>query len=285
VIVGIDTSSVAGVRKPDWRAARAGGAAFAILRATYGSWVDPFFLAQWDNLKAAGLVRGAYLFLRHDAKAGSVGNQVQAFVKNVSLEPGDLPPVLDVEFSGGLKSLGLDVVEALDRILGAMDQLHDAYGCEPIVYTSARVVREDLNDDAEFTSRLHAGAPMWLARYPFKPGPPVLDPKRLADYDLPVPAGCKPDEWWLHQYQGDAVGFPGIATGKVDVNRFNAFLGEGGPRAAWVRGKLGVSNAWSVAKFDKLEVGYIRSYQEQHGLVADGIVGPRTFAFLAREAG
>lgn len=285
MIVGVDTSSVAGVKKPDWRAARAGGAAFAILRATYGSSVDPFFLVHWDKLKAAGLVRGAYLFLRHDARAADVSEQVNAFTKSVVLEPGDLPPVLDVEFSGGLKTLGLGVGEAVDRILAAMDQLHDVYGCEPIVYTSARVVREDLHDDAEFTQRLHLGAPMWLARYPFKPGPPVLDPKRLAGYDLPVPAGCKPDEWWLHQYQGDAVGFPGIATGKVDVNRFNTFLGEGGPRASWVRSKLGLPNGWSVARFNKYENSVLRSFQAQRDLVADGIVGPRTFAHLARVPG
>ena len=46
--------------------------------------------------------------------------------------------------------------------------------------------------------------------------------------------------WWIHQYQGDAVRLPGFPTGNVDMNRFNTMTrGATGDRVRWVQRRSG----------------------------------------------
>ena len=85
--------------------------------------------------------------------------------------------------------------------------------------------------------------------------------------------------WWIHQYQGNASRFPGF-TGLVDMNRFNvAFKGARGARVGWAQRRLGLAE---TGKFDATTEGAVRTFQNESDLVADGVIGPRTFAYLAR---
>src|SRR4051794_25893683 len=64
VALGIDTYSFDGNRVRDWKAAKSAGASFAIFAANWGTFPGPAFKSEWPKIKDAGLVRGAYTFLR-----------------------------------------------------------------------------------------------------------------------------------------------------------------------------------------------------------------------------
>lgn len=78
----------------DWAKVRAQGIRFAFIKASQADFGDPLFDSHWVGAKQAGILRGAYHFL--DPK---VDARIQAvtFLRKVKLEPGDLPPVLDLE--------------------------------------------------------------------------------------------------------------------------------------------------------------------------------------------
>src|SRR5262249_25930527 len=65
ITFGLDTASVGGNRNPKWVQAKVQGAIrFAIIRSNWGIYPDSVFARDWPKIKEAGIVRGAYLFLR-----------------------------------------------------------------------------------------------------------------------------------------------------------------------------------------------------------------------------
>jgi lysozyme len=78
----------------NWEKVCAQGIRFAFIKASQADFTDPKFDSHWAGSKQAGVLRGAYHFL--DPR---VNSKVQAdtFLSKVKLEPGDLPPVLDLE--------------------------------------------------------------------------------------------------------------------------------------------------------------------------------------------
>jgi len=289
LIFGIDSASVAGNSNPDWTKAKATGPiSFALVRSNYGTTPDKAFARDWPRMKQAGLVRGAYLFLRfpRGKAVASPEAQAAAAIDTIGdLDDGDLPPTVDVEFPGkGRSETGLSAQECLDGVRAACAALADNYGVAPIIYTSARVWRDDLgNAPADDLTE----SPLWLARYFFKAGPAVRDAAAFTsgklDPPVPPPWGDA-DNWWIHQYQGDATKFPGF-SGNVDMNRFNvAFKGARGERVRWIQRRLGMSKGKTTGKFDAATENAVRAFQDDNDLVNDGIVGPRTFAYLARVA-
>jgi lysozyme len=286
--LGIDTASVGGNTNPDWVRAKAQvPIAFAIIRSNWGTAPDRVFPRDWPKLKAAGIVRGAYLFLRFprigQRRPPDPVAQARAFIATVGgLERSDLPPALDVEFPGGRKETGMTPRQLLDGARDAWRTLRDHYGAAPIIYTSARVWREDL---ADLPAPDLIESPLWLARYPFAKGRAVYDPRRLAGprFNPPVPPPWRDaTNWWIHQYQGDAVGLPGFPTGNVDMNRFNPMAsGATGDRVRWVQRRLAIPQSGA---FDAVTERALRSFQSKRGLAADGVVDPRTFAYLCWSA-
>src|SRR5205823_5377718 len=111
---------------------------------------------------------------------------------------------------------GLSAPECLDDIRAACAALADRYRVPPLIYTSARVWRDDL---ANLPAPNLSDSPLWVSRQFFKAGPAVRD----------------------------------------------AALFAGG-------------------KFDATTEGAVRTFQNESDLVADGVIGPRTFAYLARGA-
>lgn len=283
-VLGLDTASVGGNKNPDWaRANREGGIRYAIIRGTWGTWKDPVFDRDWPKMKDAGIVRGAYLFLRFPHPkynaCPSPEAQAKAFILAVGRhDPTDLPPSLDVEFPGGRAATKMTAKQCLDAVRVAWRVLKDHYGAAPILYTSARVWHEDLSD---LPAPDLAESPLWLARYPFKPGPAVTDPKWFAGgrNNPPVPPPWSDaTNWWIHQYQGDAVRLPGFPTGNFDLNRFNVTKpGAVGARVRWVQRRLGVAQSGT---FDATTTAALRSFQRAKGLGDDPIIDPRVFAAL-----
>lgn len=272
----------------DQRAAVAAGIRFAIVRASYSTHADPTHQRDVDGWRAAGAVAGAYMFEVFDAGGPSPRAQVEAFIPNADIRPGvDLPPVLDVEFPRGVAASGLTREQAVGRWREAYQRLRDHYGVPPMVYSSARVI------DGHDTDALAAGmdvadlddAPLWLARYPIATRrPPVLETEWLAWPRAPVAWGGG-DNFWVHQYQGDAVHVPGFSR-TVDLNRFHPLADGAGPRAAWVQRRL--QRAGTMPIFTRASGAYddqtraaVRLYQVTRGLSGTGVVDLNTFVKLA----
>lgn len=283
IIFGLDTASVADNKNPNWVQAKAEGSiSFAIIRSNWGDWEDSVFKRDWPKIKKASIVRGAYLFLRfphpkYGMKAPDPVSQAKALIKTVGrLDESDFPPTIDVEFPGARPVTGMTARQCLDGVRAAWQVLKDYYGVAPIIYTSGRVWHEDLDD---LPAPDLVESPLWLARYPFKEGPAVRDARvlRLNPPPVPPPWGDATN-WWIHQYQGDAVRLPGFPTGNVDMNRFNTMRkGAAGDRVKWVQRRLGIAQN---GQFDAAMDGVLRAFQNKKGLVSNGVVDPRTFAYL-----
>jgi len=191
-LTGIDVSHFQG--HVDWQAVRAAGCAFAFAKATEGTGVtDPFFAANWAGMKAAGLLRGAYHFFR---AAEPAAEQAAHFLSTVGFEPGDLPPVLDIEVNDGVT--GEPLVGGVQTWLDAVEP---AAGVAPVIYTNTPFWDAHFND--QFGSY-----PLWVAHYTSAPAP------------SPLPNGWS--VWTLWQYS-QSLGIAGVG-GPADHDYFNGPL-------------------------------------------------------------
>jgi lysozyme len=185
----------------DWETARANGVNFAFIKATEGGdLVDPMFRDHWDGAGAAGVKRGAYHFFYHCRPAAE---QARWFIAHVPKVRGELPPVLDMEWTPfsptcTIRRAGAVIREEAEVFLAIVGR---HYGQRPIIYTTV-----DFYEDTELW-RLD-GVEFWL--------------RSVADHPGQVYDGRA---WRFWQYTSTGV-VPGIA-GKVDINVF------GGSVAAW----------------------------------------------------
>jgi len=294
MLFGLDTASIAGNKNPNWAQASAQvPLSFAIIRSNWGVWPDSAFHRDWPKINDAGMVRGAYLFLRfphskHGHVAPSPVAQAKALIKTVgNLDESDLPPTVDVEFPGGVVETRMTPAQLLDGVRDAWRVLKAHYGVAPIIYTSARVWGDDLKN---LPAPDLVESALWLAQYCIRvnkrldcigKGPAVHDRTAFAggrrDPPVPPPWGDSTN-WWFHQYQGDAVKLPGFPTGNVDMNRFNTMTtGATGDRVKWVQRRLGILQSGT---FDAAMETTLQAFQNKKGLVANSVIDPRTFAYL-----
>ena len=108
------------------------------------------FDRNWKRIKEAGLVRGAYHYFI-PTKSGKA--QAENFINSVTLLPGDLPPVLDIEQTYGVapeKNPATRQRMASDR--------SGFYGTAPIIYTNVDFYERYLKDDFD-------GYLLWAAHY------------------------------------------------------------------------------------------------------------------------
>ena len=159
---------------------------FIFMKATEGGdFSDDKFVANFDSAKAHGFIRGAYHFYNPKTDANK---QADFFIRSVKLEPGDLPPVLDIEMKGkDMKKLQQDLKIWLGKI-------ENHYGVKPIIYASYKFKTKYLNDSIFNTY------PYWIAHY-------YVDSVRYQG------------EWKFWQHT-DVGTLPGIGE-KVDLNVFN----------------------------------------------------------------
>lgn len=159
---------------------------FIFMKATEGGdYPDDRFTANFDSARAHGFIRGAYHFYNPKTDANK---QADFFIQSVKLEPGDLPPVLDIEKKGkDMKKLQSDLKLWLRKV-------ENHYGVKPIIYASYKFKTRYLNDSVFNTY------PYWIAHY-------YVDSVRYeGDW-----------KFWQHT---DVGTLPGIEE-KVDLNVFN----------------------------------------------------------------
>ena len=125
---------------------------FVFVKATEGvSMIDENFSDNFYQARQNDLIRGAYHFFVPDADARK---QARFFLKQVHLEEGDLPPVLDVEKVGRLSS------EQLRKAVRTwLEIVEEHYGVKPILYTGASFKKKYLNDS------IFNQYPYWIAHY------------------------------------------------------------------------------------------------------------------------
>lgn len=192
-IMGIDVSHHQGLI--DWdklREAQIGQVpvSFAFIKATEGrETVDPNFMTNFVRAREQGIIRGAYHFFSPKAPARA---QAENYIQQVRLEPGDLPPVLDVETTGDLtpEQLRKSVLEWLEIV-----ERH--YGVRPILYTYYKF-KENYLSTKEFQRY-----PYWIAHY-------YVDTLRYPG----------PWKFWQHTDRGRLDGIDGY----VDLNVYNGSM-------------------------------------------------------------
>ena len=125
---------------------------FIFIKATAGTTLlDDNFTDNFYQARQNDFIRGANHFCVPDADPTA---QARFFLHQVHLEPGDLPPVLDVEKCG---SLSPD--ELQKRVLTWLRIVERRYGVKPILYTSHKF-REKYLSTPEFDAY-----PYWIAHY------------------------------------------------------------------------------------------------------------------------
>ena len=161
---------------------------FVMLKATEGATrVDENFEDNFYQSREHGFTRGAYHFYSVYSPAKA---QAEWFIKNVKLENGDLPPVLDVEH----KPQQQTDEQFRASILQWLDIVERHYGVKPIIYTYYKFKLRYLNTP-DFDDY-----PYWIAHY-------YVD---KVEYTGPW-------KFWQHT---DAGRLPGI-KGNVDFNIYN----------------------------------------------------------------
>lgn len=165
---------------------------FVFIKATEGvSLMDDNFNLNFYEAKQNDFVRGAYHFFIPDMDARK---QAEFFLKQVHLEPGDLPPVLDVEKAGSLTE-----VQLKKAVKTWLDIVEAKYNVKPIIYTGYKFKLHYLNDD------MFNDYPYWIAHYYVE----QLEYKGKWDF-------------WQHTDCGKVKGI----KGNVDCNIFNGSYEE-----------------------------------------------------------
>lgn len=196
----------------DWDQVATAGKTFALARVSDGlRYPDRKFVENYRGIASAGLVRGAYQFVRPDQDARAQAELFLEALRNAGgltedgIPDGDLPPVLDIEVKtpSGLDGSQnpddyLSFQQVRDRVQIWLDIVGPATKTKPIVYTMA-YMDETLED--------HYGEHrLWVANFN------QVCPK--------MPSGW--GDWEFFQYS-DRGRIPGIldGVGDVDLDVFN----------------------------------------------------------------
>ena len=164
---------------------------FVFLKASEGGdFSDTAFVRNFEEARRHGFIRGAYHF--YNPKTDAL-RQADFFIRSVDLQPGDLPPVLDIEVKG-------EDEDKLRRDLSVwLRRVEQYYKVKPILYTSYKFKTRYLNDS------LFNTYPYWIAHY-------YVD---SVEYK---------GQWRFWQHT-DVGKLPGIRE-NVDLNVFNGSLEE-----------------------------------------------------------
>jgi lysozyme len=172
-----------------WKRVRQAGVQFAFIRVSDGTTVaDPRFADNWVGARRVGVLRGAYQFFRPEESAIA---QADLLIAAIRRDPGELPPVIDVETDGGQSPAQLAA-----KVRAWIERVRAQLRVEPIVYTGPDFWRARAGG-ADLSSQ-----PLWLAHY--TAGCPL------------VPAPWTRWTFWQHTDRGTV---PGIAR-PVDLNVF-----------------------------------------------------------------
>lgn len=186
-VQGVDLSKWQG--SANFGQIKSAGKYYVFVKVTEGiSSVDPYYAQNVANARAAGLWVGSYHFyVTQDTPQAQFAN----LSKHLSLQSGDLPPVVDIEVLSkpGAPNLTTELMQFLSLI-------EQKYGVKPIIYSGQNFANQ-------YLSGFHA-YPLWLAEY--------------NDGQTPkLPLDWKQWTFWQYSQSGQVTG----VNGPIDLNRFN----------------------------------------------------------------
>ena len=125
---------------------------FVFIKSTEGeSMIDKNFNDNFYQAREHDLIRGAYHFF---VPSVPYEKQARHFLRQVHLEDGDLPPVLDIEHTGKLTA-----AQIKKQAIGWLRIVEKHYGVKPIIYTNHNYKETYLSDSIFDTY------PYWIAHY------------------------------------------------------------------------------------------------------------------------
>lgn len=202
----------------DWLQFANAGYSFAFLKATEGtSIVDPTYPINRADAATFGIRTGAYHFAR---PAGSGDAQIVAdalaqadrYVDVAGLQPGDLPPALDLETTGGLAPAALQ-----EWTQAWLDEVTARTGVRAVVYFSPNFWKTSLGDTPVFAQQ---GYRLWIAHW--KVAAPTVPGGNWGGFGWTFWqwTDCEPIPGFLHCADGDR--FAGTSLASVAVPAFPA---------------------------------------------------------------
>ena len=239
----------------NWTKVAASGAKFCFVKMSGTTTADPFGKDNLKNARSKGLLVGGYHFMTNGA---SGKNQAKAFLSTVTLKPGDIRPVIDIETVPGNAASKKTYVQRCEEFLAEVTTALG--GTRPFIYTRKDIL-SSLGNPASFKD-----CPLWLAQYT---GPDT------PTYGIPDPWRRLGKRWTMWQWVGDAGRVPGFATA-VDRNWFDAPTvwrdGTGGVRAQWDSPGDGWMADESLSADDRMRAWLGLDTRDHHRPSSDGIV-------------
>lgn len=172
IVNGVDISDWQS-RNCDFTKARAAGVDFAIMRVTWTSYgkgnltlhADEKFSSQYNAAKAAGVMKGVYVFSQATNATEGIkeANYAVARLKALGIKPKDLqlPVYMDYEFAGGVlgRMHGISRVNATNAAVAFCNTIKAA-GYTPGIYANTTFFRSYIA-----TSQLAPDVDLWCAQY------------------------------------------------------------------------------------------------------------------------
>lgn len=124
---------------------------FVYLKATEGAThLDRQFARNWREAERVGIRRGAYHFYNPRVYSDQQANN---FIQQVKMQPGDLPPVLDLEIEAGKPP---EII--LKGVRNWLTLIEEHYGVRPVIYVNEHFYKKYIAGNFD-------EYPLWLAGY------------------------------------------------------------------------------------------------------------------------
>lgn len=212
----------------DWQRVRAAGVSYVFVKATQSTFMDPLFKQHWAGARQAGLLRSAYHFLVQETDGLK---QSAAYLKALGDDPGELPPVVDIE---DLKMTNPTLYAKISETY--LLEIEKQLGRRPIIYTAAWYwTRMAINGKYPAWAPNY---PLWVAQYPVRDGFPPLSDLEQGKFKPALPKSWTTWAFWQYSERGRVDGI--THNGKpanVDLDVFQSSLDD---LRAWAG--LGSSN-------------------------------------------
>lgn len=157
-VFGVDVSRYQGVI--DWNALQQQDVKFAFIKATEGSGhVDEYVSENLENAGDTDIKISCYHFFSFDSSGET---QAENFIKTVSKDKIDMPPVVDIEYYAD-KADNKPSFEETEKILTPLlSKLENYYGVKPIIYSTIPVY-------CRYIMKKYSDYPLWIRSVTFEP--------------------------------------------------------------------------------------------------------------------
>jgi lysozyme len=211
MVNGIDVSAYQ--ENVSFQSVHEAGYSFVYVKATEStSYTSSAFASQWQGAGAAGMLRGGYHFFDFNADPAQ---QAQLFLSVCPPAKGALPPMLDLEQTGGVPPASQNV----QSVATFLEAVQKATGVRCVLYVNYPCWSQTLGETTGFS-----GHPFWAPSYlngvtqppPTASAPPIMEP--------PPPQITAWTTWtfWQYSQSGQVAG----VAGSVDLDVFNGTLAQ-----------------------------------------------------------